>query len=117
MPKVELTDRARDLRANQTDAERRLWNQLRDRRLNGWKWKRQTPRGAFITDFYCAEARLVVELDGGQHAEDADAAKDARRTRVLEAEGLRVIRFWNLEVMWELEMVCDTILAACEGRL
>ena len=117
MPKVDLTDRARALRASQTDAERRLWSQLRDRRLNGWKWKRQTPRGPFIADFYCAEARLVVELDGGQHAEDGDAAKDARRTKALEQSGLRVLRFWNWEVLRSLEMVCETILAACEGRL
>ncbi len=117
MPKVDLTDRAPALRANQTDAERRLWSRLRDRRLNGWKWKRQAPRGPFIADFYCADAGLVVELDGGQHAEDIEAVKDARRTRVLEAEGLRVIRFWNWEVLQELEMVCETILAACEGRL
>jgi len=93
MAKVELTDRARELRTNQTEAERRLWNQLRDRRLGGWKWKRQTPRGPFIADFYCADAALVVELDGGQHAEDADRDRDARRTVVLEAEGLRVMRF------------------------
>ncbi len=115
MAKVELTDRARDLRANQTDAER-LWSELRDRRLNGWKWKRQIPRGPFIADFYCADAKLVVELDGGQHAEDGDGVKDARRTRLLERAGLRVIRFWNGEVLRELEMVCETILAACEGR-
>jgi very-short-patch-repair endonuclease len=102
---------------NQTDAERRLWYALRDHRLNGWKWKRQTPRGPFIADFYCADAGLVVELDGGQHAENGNAAMDARRTRVLERQGLRVMRFWNWEVLQDLEMACETILAACEGWL
>ena len=117
MVKIELTDRARILRAASTDAERLLWSRLRDRRLNGWKWNRQAPHGPFVADFYCADARLVVELDGGQHAEEANAAADARRTAWLERGGLRVLRFWNGDVIQTLDEVCETILAACEGRI
>jgi very-short-patch-repair endonuclease len=117
MVKIELTPRARALRAASTDAERLLWGRLRNRRLNGWKWRRQAPLGPFVADFYCAAAGLIVELDGGQHAEDEAAAKDAGRTARLEREGLRVIRFWNGEVKGSLDDVCETILAACEGRL
>jgi len=105
-------DRARALRRADTDAEARLWSSLRDRRLGGWRWKRQVPRGSYIVDFYCAEARLVVELDGGQHADQV--AYDARRTAYLETLGLRVLRFWNSEVLTNCDGVCLTILNACE---
>jgi very-short-patch-repair endonuclease len=106
--------RARALRAQDTEAEARLWNALRDRRLGGWKWRRQSPQGAFIVDFYCPEARLVVEVDGGQHSEAT--AYDARRTAWLEAQGLRVLRFWNTEVLTHRDAVCFTILDACGGE-
>ena len=76
-----LTERARTLRATHTDVERILWNKLRNRQLDGRKWKRQVPRGPYIVDFLCVEARLVVELDGGQHA--LNAAYDARRTALI----------------------------------
>jgi very-short-patch-repair endonuclease len=109
--------RARTLRANQTPAERLLWGRLRDRRLDGMKWKRQVPRDGFILDFYCAEHGLAVELDGGQHAENEGMLRDRRRTRLLARGGVRVIRFWNTEVHENLDGVCDTILAACHGRL
>jgi very-short-patch-repair endonuclease len=105
--------RARQLRAEDTPAEARLWNALRDRRLGGWKWRRQTPCGPFILDFFCPEARLVVELDGGQHSEAIDY--DARRTAYLERDGLRVLRFWNAAVLTNRDGVCLTILAACGG--
>ena len=72
MAKVELTDRARALRATQTEVEGLLWGRLRNRRLWGWKWKRQVPRGPYIVDFFCADAALVVELDGSQHVDRAD---------------------------------------------
>ncbi|WP_269716050.1 endonuclease domain-containing protein [Caulobacter sp. NIBR2454] len=110
----DLTERARRLRVDQTDVERFLWGRLRDRRLGGWKWKRQAPRGAYIVDFMSAEASLIVELDGGQHADVT--AYDARRTAYLEGEGFKVIRFWNPEVVTNLDGVCDTILAACGGE-
>jgi len=115
MPRIELTERARSLRERQTDVERLLWGKLRNRRLCGWKWKRQVPRGRYVVDFLCVDANLVVELDGSQHIEQT--AYDARRTRDLEAEGLRVLRFWNPDVFEDLDSVCETILAACEGRL
>jgi very-short-patch-repair endonuclease len=90
--------------------ERRLWNRLRARRLGGWKWRRQAPRGPYIVDFLCGEAGLVVELDGGQHA-DATTYDD-RRTAYLEAQSLAVFRFWNVEIIENLDGVCETILVA-----
>ena len=107
-------DRARALRRDDTDAEARLWNALRARRLGGWKWRRQVPTGPFILDFFCVEAGLVVELDGGQHSEQV--AYDARRTEYLERLGLRVIRFWNSDVLTDRDAVCLTILEACGGE-
>ncbi len=107
-------DRARALRRDDTDAEARLWNALRARRLGGWRWRRQVPKGPFIVDFLCVEAGLVVELDGGQHTEQV--AYDERRTADLEGLGLRVIRFWNSAVLTNREGVCDTILDACGGE-
>jgi len=104
--------RARELRRGDTDAEAKLWNVLRDRRLGGWRWKRQVPQGGYIVDFCCAAAKLVVEVDGGQHAESA--AYDERRTAYLSSKGLRVIRFWNHEVLTNRDGVALTILHACE---
>ena len=114
MPRTELTDRARRLRVEQTLAERRLWAKLRNRKLGGWKWKRQVPRGPFIVDFLCLDAALVVELDGDSHA--LTVAYDERRTRYLGGLGLRVLRFWNGELATNLRGVCDAILAACGGE-
>ena len=105
--------RARALRAEDTKAEARLWAALRDRRLGGWRWKRQVPQGPYIVDFYCASAALVIELDGGQHADQIDY--DERRTAFLNAKGLRVLRFWNLQVLTSFDGVCLSILNACEG--
>jgi len=106
--------RARDLRRADTDAEARLWNVLRARRLGGWRWKRQVPFGPYILDFLSREAGLVVELDGGQHAEQE--AYDARRTAYLNRHGLRVIRFWNSAARESRSSVCDAILQACGGE-
>ncbi len=111
---MDLVARARRLRREQTDAERLLWGQLRGRRLNGYRFKRQDPRAPFIVDFVCAERALVVELDGGQHGEDAALAYDARRTAMLARDGLRVIRFWNSDVMGNLRGVVETILFELE---
>lgn len=107
-------DRARRLRREDTDAEARLWNVLRDRRLGGWKWRRQVPKGPFILDFLCAEANLVVELDGGQHSEQV--VYDARRTAYLAGLGLRVMRFWNSDVLTNRDGVCISILDALGGE-
>ena len=105
--------RARSLRANQTEAEARLWGELRGRKLRGWKWRRQAPIGPFIVDFFCPAARLVVELDGSQHLDQTEY--DARRTRFLEQRGLRVIRFES-EHIWGggLWLVLQTIAEACQ---
>jgi very-short-patch-repair endonuclease len=110
-----LLERARQLRAHQTDAEGRLWGELRNRRMGGWKWRRQAPIGPFIVDFYCPTKRLVVELDGPQHQDQQ--AYDARRTAYLERAGLRVIRFGS-EGVWDggLDFICESILAACGGE-
>lgn len=105
--------RARDLRVNATSAERRLWSVLRSRTLVGWKFRRQRPIGHYIVDFACAEARLIIEVDGGQHAENA---ADAARTRWLESLGWRVIRFWNPDVLKNTDGVAETILHALKER-
>jgi very-short-patch-repair endonuclease len=108
-----LRDRARRMRAEDTDAEARLWGALRAHRLGGWKWRRQAPKGPYIIDFLCDQAGLVVEVDGGQHAEQR--AYDARRTAYLRRCGLRVLRFWNSEVLTNRHGVCLTILDALGG--
>src|ERR1700761_4298376 len=88
--------RAKALRANMTNAERRLWYLLRAHRFDGVKIKRQAPIGHYIVDFVSFERRLVIEVDGGQHA---DSGSDLNRTRLLEDQGFRVLRFWNNEVL------------------
>ncbi|HVI91601.1 MAG TPA: endonuclease domain-containing protein [Dongiaceae bacterium] len=98
---------ARRLRRRQTDAERRFWLLLRDRRLQGWKFHRQVPLGPYIADFYCAAAKLIVELDGGQHA--IRTQEDERRTAVLESLGFVVIRYWNHDVLANSEGVLSDL--------
>ncbi|VTU13899.1 hypothetical protein SRS16CHR_00821 [Variovorax sp. SRS16] len=104
--------RARSLRETPTDAETLLWYHLRDRRLAGCKFRRQRPIGRYFADFACLEAKLVVELDGGQHADVA--AYDEARTRFMEGEGLRVLRFWNNEVLTQIDVVREQILRALQ---
>src|SRR5262245_13575805 len=86
---------ARSLRLDATDAEAKLWQHVRNRGLGGFKFRRQATIGHYVVDFLCAEKRLIVELDGGQHTPECDAARTAR----LEASGYRVIRFWNNDVL------------------
>jgi very-short-patch-repair endonuclease len=95
-----------------TDAERRLWSKLRMCQLDGHKFRRQAPFDRFVLDFVCLERRLVVEVDGSQHAE---SASDPARTAFLEARGFRLIRFWNAEVLQDLESVLNRILVALEA--
>jgi very-short-patch-repair endonuclease len=102
-----LHSRARALRVRMTNAERKLWYALRDRRFAGFKFRRQAPIGPFIADFVCFEERLVIEVDGGQHA---DSLRDRRRDRWFAANRFRVLRFWNNEVLSNLEGVM-TVLA------
>jgi very-short-patch-repair endonuclease len=99
---------AKALRRNQTDAERVLWFQLRGRRLDGLKFKRQVPIDRFVVDFYCSDAKLIIELDGGQHA--TRISEDAGRTKILEAMGSLVLRFWNNDVLQNTEGVLEEIL-------
>jgi very-short-patch-repair endonuclease len=103
--------RARQLRRDMTDAESKLWEALRDRRLLGWKIRRQVEIKPYYVDFLCVEAKLVIEVDGGQHNADVDAA----RTAFLEKTGLRVIRFWNNDVLANLDVVLLTIAEALGG--
>jgi very-short-patch-repair endonuclease len=103
-------DRARGLRRNMTDAERWLWRHLRNRHLMGSKFRRQHEIDRYIVDFVCPEASLIVERDGGQHAERM--AADADRTRRLESLGYRVRRFWNNDVLTNTEAVLEVILGA-----
>ncbi len=106
---------ARKLRGHSTDAERLLWSKLRVRQLSGWKFRRQVPLGRYVVDFLCEEAKLIVELDGGQHADQIE--QDAERTAWLQSEGYRVIRFWNNEVMANIEGVLLTLTPALsQGR-
>jgi very-short-patch-repair endonuclease len=103
-----LVEKARQLRRDSTDAERHLWQKLKGRRLSGYKFVRQAPIGPYIVDFCCREKRLVIELDGGQHSDQARA--DARRTKQLEALGDRVVRFWNDQVMTNTDAILLEIL-------
>lgn len=102
-----LKNRARHLRHDQTDAERKLWQHLRSREVSGAKFRRQHALGSFIVDFCCVACHLIIELDGGQHANQREA--DEERTRVLTQLGYRVIRFWNHEVLTDIEVVLEKI--------
>jgi very-short-patch-repair endonuclease len=108
------TAKAKELRKNSTDAERALWRQLRAHRLAGYKFRRQQSIGRYIVDFLCFEKRLIVELDGGQHAEQV--AYDAERTAWLQSQGFKVLRFWNHEVLQNTEAVLEVILRECEQK-
>jgi very-short-patch-repair endonuclease len=105
----ETLSKAQDLRRDMTHAERKLWSVLRNRQLEGAKFRRQQPIGPFVADFVCQERRLIIEADGGQHA--AEAADD-RRTAFLEGKGYRVMRFWNNDILNNLDGVVQVIAAA-----
>ena len=105
---------ARKLRHNQTDAERKLWFRLRDRRLRGLKFRRQMPVDRYVVDFCCEAARLIVELDGGQHVERSQ--QDAERTAVLEAQGYLVLRFWNNDILRNIDGVVESIVETLNPR-
>lgn len=100
---------AQALRRRQTDAEKLLWQRLRDRRLNGWKFRRQVPIDTFIVDFCCADGKLIVELDGGQHNERIH--QDTARTDILSSGGYLVLRFWNNDVLTNIDGVLLEILS------
>ena len=100
--------RARSLRQNMTEAEIQIWQILRAHRMNGHKFRRQVPIGRYIADFVCHEARLVVEIDGGQH--DSSSPRETERSGFLQNEGYRILRFWNNEILANPDGVQETIV-------
>lgn len=106
-----LTSRSRALRQNSTDAERKLWSILRSRQLNGVNFRKQVEIDGYVVDFLCAEQRLIVEVDGGQQSPE----RDARRTAYLESQGFRLIRFWNTDVLQNLDGVWTMIEEALDS--
>jgi len=110
---VAATLRARSLREQQTEAEGALWRRLRDRRFQGFKFRRQVALGPYVADFVCFEAKLIVEADGGQHAE---SRRDAQRDRYFLQQGYRTLRFWNIDILTNIDGVLDTLQQNIEGQ-
>ena len=106
-------DRARELRREMTLAERKLWQVLKERRLAGHRFRRQHPLGPYISDFACLEVGIVIEVDGGQHQ---DNEEDRRRDRYMHNIGFKVLRFWNNDVLQNLQGVCAVIAQALAER-
>ena len=104
-----LRERRKGLRRSQTEAEKLLWNKLRGRQIHGLKFYRQFSVGGYILDFFCPQIKLAVELDGGQHAEEENKEYDAIRTDYFKGIGIEVLRFWNNEVMKNIEGVLQVI--------
>jgi len=109
-------ERARDLRSNMNDAEKRLWSRLRAHRMDGRKFRRQHALGRYIVDFVCLDARLIIEVDGDSHANDSREALDAQRTAFLEKLGFRVLRFWDDYVLTDLDNVTEAVFDALNGN-
>ncbi|MEE8200496.1 MAG: DUF559 domain-containing protein [Candidatus Acidoferrales bacterium] len=107
---------ARDLRRKQTDAESLIWSLLRNRRLGGFKFRRQHSIPPYIVDFYCHDANLAIELDGGQHNEPSERSRDERRAAFLQQHGIRVLRFWNHHVLRDTHVVLEAIWNALPGK-
>jgi len=103
---------ARGLRRQQTQAEKKLWTMLRNRQLNGVKFRRQEPLGRYVADFVSFEKSLIIEVDGGHHSEDDSVEKDNERTESLRLQGFRVIRFWNSDIKSNLNGVIMRIKEA-----
>jgi len=104
--------KVRELRKNPTEAEQRLWKNLRLRRLGGFKFRRQQPLGEYIVDFVCFERRLIIEVDGGQHSELED--HDTKRDEWLKRQGFNILRFWNHQVLRDIEAVKEKIFIALQ---
>jgi len=111
---MDILTRARLLRKNQTEAEKLLWWKLRSHQLEGHKFKRQVPIGPYIVDFQCMSAMLIVEIDGGHHADRKQS--DEKRTRFLERKGYTVVRFWNNEVLTNIEGVLSALTLTLSQR-
>jgi very-short-patch-repair endonuclease len=107
-------EQARYLRKTMSDAECALWNVLRNGQISGFRFRRQHPIGVFIADFVCLEKRLVIEVDGSQHAEPAQMKHDEERTQWLESKGYRVMRFWTNEIAEDRDSVLDAIWVALQ---
>lgn len=110
------TLKARELRKNSTVEEKILWNYLRNRELFPFKFRRQFVIDPFIVDFYCDQLKLVIELDGSQHADEKELEYDKKRTEFLERNGIQVIRFWNEEIHQNLNEVIEYLLDICQKR-
>lgn len=110
-----LKNYRRRLRRDQTDAENKLWRHLRNKRLDGFKFFRQYSYGHYILDFYCPRKRLAIELDGGQHLEAKEY--DKQRTFYLNCKGIRVIRFWNNEVLQNTDVVVEVVWQHLTNRV
>jgi very-short-patch-repair endonuclease len=108
---------ARRLRADATDAERRLWRELRRFALQGTHFRRQVPIGPYVVDFGCLHAKLLIEIDGSQHGFKKNIHKDEARTRWLNAEGYRVLRFWNNDISRNMKGVMEAIYAELYGSM
>ena len=104
------TNLARNLRRNESDAERKLWSKLRSRQFENLKFRRQQPLGKYIVDFVSLEKKIVIEVDGSQHMESVNIEHDAERTKYLEDEGYAVLRFWNNDVLTNIDGVAIKIL-------
>jgi very-short-patch-repair endonuclease len=110
-------DNARHARRHATDAETLLWRHLRRQQLDGLRFRCQHPVGQYLLDFYCHEARLAVELDGGGHAGESQLHHDTERSAQLQAMGIRVVRFWNHDVLSNIDGVVQALRQALEERL
>ena len=111
-----LRANAKRMRSEMTDAELKLWNAIRANRLMGLTFRRQLPIANYVVDFVCAECRVIVELDGTQHTDGNAVLKDQIRTQYLEAQGWQVLRFWNHDVVEDIDNVCQHIWIVCDGR-
>lgn len=107
---------ARGLRKRQTDAERALWNKLKDKQIEGVRFRRQQPIGSYIVDFVSLERRLIIEIDGGQHNERKVKEKDEEREKWLKEKGYQILRFWNNDVLTNIEGVLEKIKETLEGK-
>ena len=113
----DLKSRSRELRSVMTDAEIKLWSKLRRKQLHSLQFCRQKPIGNFVVDFYCPKARLVIEVDGGQHYQESGVVRDLARDRYLSGIGLTVIRFSNRDVLYNLDGVIAVIVERLEKAL
>jgi very-short-patch-repair endonuclease len=111
-PNAKTSTASRRLRVNQTDAEKRIWSKLRSRQLNGHKFVRQEPLGRYVCDFVCLEKKVVVEVDGGQHLE---SSRDKARDEFMQNLGYRVLRFWNNDVLSNVDGVLQVIETELRG--